>query len=96
VIAWETTSELAALGYFVQRVEKIGGAWVRLNAQMIPGQAPGSSAGHSYRWTDATARRGAAYRYRVSAVDLSGVETPLATVAVQMPATWLWLPVVTR
>ncbi|MCX6033321.1 MAG: hypothetical protein NT169_29070 [Chloroflexi bacterium] len=94
VIAWETTNELAALGYFVQRAAGPGGTWVRLNAQMIASQAPGSSAGYSYRWTDATARRGAAYWYRVSAVDLAGVETPLAAVSVQMPTTWLWLPAV--
>ena len=96
VIAWETTNELDALGYFVQRAAGSGGAWARLNTQMLASQEPGSLVGYSYQWPDTTARPGAAYWYRVAAVDLAGVETPLAAVRVQVPATWLWLPLLMR
>ncbi len=96
VIAWQTTSELNALGYHVDRADATAGAWTRLTGELLPSQAPGSPMGYAYRWTDVTAQRGATYRYRVTAVTLAGAETPLAAVDVQMPGAWLWLPVMTR
>jgi len=96
VIAWVTTSELDTLGYHVYRVDAAADAWTRLTEALLASQAPGSASGYAYRWLDGTAQRGAAYRYRVTAMAQSGLETPLAEVDVQMPAAWLWLPAVMR
>jgi hypothetical protein len=91
-VTWETVHELGVQGYAIYRTADAGSAWTRLNATTIPSAAPGSSAGYAYRWTDATATRGHSYWYRVVAVGLDGVETPLASVVVTTPYAWHWLP----
>ncbi|MCX6032424.1 MAG: hypothetical protein NT169_24420 [Chloroflexi bacterium] len=96
VVAWETTSELSSQGYHVYRADAAGGDWTRLNAAMIPSQAPGSPSGYGYRWNDAGVARGATYRYLVAAVGLDGSEEALETVSVTMPVGWYWLPAVAQ
>ncbi len=71
------------------------GEWVRLNAALIPAAAPGSSEGHAYTWTDATARPGTgrSYVYRLEAVALDGSAETLETLDVTYrPAQRRWLP----
>jgi hypothetical protein len=91
-VRWETASEADTLGFILYRAAA-GDDWTRLNAVMIPSQAPGSPFGASYRYDDATAARGTAYRYRLAAVGMDGGETVLDAVQVSTPY-WLWLPVV--
>ena len=57
-LSWESGSELDLLGYNLYRGE-IGGAFLRLNSQPIPGTA----------FRDLTARPGTDYAYRVTAID---------------------------
>ncbi len=95
-MAWETTSELSSQGYHVYRAEGAGGDWTRLNAAMIPSQAPGSPSSYGYRWNDSGVARRATYHYRVAAVGFDGSEEALETVSVTTPVGWYWLPVVAR
>ncbi len=92
-VRWETASEADTLGFNLYRADA-GGAWTQVNAAMIASQAPGSPSGYSYRYDDATAARGATYRYRLAAVGMDGGETPLDAVSVTTPVGWYWLPVV--
>ena len=91
-VRWETASEADTLGFNLYRAAAAGGEWTKLNAALIPSQAPGSPFGASYRYDDASAARGTAYRYRLAAVGLAGGETPLESVQVNTPY-WLWLAV---
>ncbi len=93
-VRWETASEADTLGFNLYRAVA-GGEWTKLNAAMIPSQAPGSPFGASYTYDDASAARGTSYRYRLAAVGLDGIETPLETVQVSTPY-WLWAPAVGR
>ncbi len=56
--------------------------WVRLNDALIAAAAPGSSEGHSYAFTDATAAQGATYWYALEDVALDGTLTRHAPVSV--------------
>lgn len=58
------------------------GEWVRLNAALIPSAAPGSSEGHAYTWTDATALPGARYAYLLEDVAFDGTPTRHAPITV--------------
>ena len=49
--------------------------WVKLNDVLIAAAAPGSSQGHSYTFTDATATQGATYWYALEDVALDGTAT---------------------
>jgi hypothetical protein len=93
---WATATETNTLGFHVYRADAAGGDWTRLNAAMIPSQAPGSPSGYSYRYSDATVARGQSYWYRVAAVDTSGAETALDAVQATYPYAWRWLPMAER
>jgi len=88
-VRWETASEADTLGFNLYRAAA-GDDWTRLNAAMIPSQAPGSPFGASYRYDDAAAARGTAYHYRLAAVGMDGGETVLDAVQVSTPY-WTWL-----
>ncbi len=69
------------------------GEWTRLNAALIPAAAPGSSEGHAYTWTDATARPNTPYRYRLEAVALDGATEVVDVIDVTYhPLQRHWLP----
>ncbi len=111
-LAWETVSETDNAGFNVYRAEggSVGptgvlredrpqqeGAWVRLNAALIPAAAPGSSEGHAYTWTDATARPNTPYRYRLEAVTLDGATEVVDVIDVtDRPLQRHWLPLLAR
>ncbi len=104
-LAWETVSETDNAGFNVYRAEggSVGdrpqqeGTWVRLNAALIPAAAPGSSEGHAYTWTDATARPNTPYRYRLEAVALDGTMQVVDVIDVtDRPLQRHWLPLLAR
>ncbi len=94
IVSWETESETDNLGFHLYRTVAGRDDWARLNAALIPSVAAGSVAGHVYTWTDATARRGHTYEYRLVAVGFDAGERTLQTVSVRYPAVQLWLPLV--
>lgn len=71
LLAWETVSEIDHRGFNIYRANDEAGPWTQVNATLIPAQAPGSSAGHAYTWTDAAAMPGTTW-YQLEDVSLSG------------------------
>ncbi|MGB3220234.1 MAG: hypothetical protein WBD79_22790, partial [Anaerolineae bacterium] len=73
LVAWETTSELGNLGFDLWRGETPNAPTQRLNAALIPSQAPGSSQGFSYAWLDQNNLvMGVTYYYWLDVVEFSG------------------------
>ena len=73
LVAWETTSELGNLGFDLWRGETPNAPTQRLNAALIPSQAPGSSQGFSYAWLDQdNLVMGVTYYYWLDVVEFSG------------------------
>ncbi len=85
-LAWETVSETDNAGFNVYRAGSVADRpeqeWVKLNDALIAAAAPGSSEGHSYAFTDATAAQGATYWYALEDVALDGTLTRHAPVSV--------------
>jgi subtilisin-like proprotein convertase family protein len=83
VVAWETVSELGNAGFNLVRATSPAGPGQPLNAALIPSQAPGSSGGFAYFWTDRTdLTPGATYYYWLEDVDLGGAATRHGPVSV--------------
>ncbi len=92
-LAWETVSEADNAGFNVYRAESELGPWTRVNDALIPAAAPGSSEGHAYAWTDATAQPNTVYVYRLESVALDGTaEVKDVTGITYRPAQRRWLP----
>lgn len=72
-VAWQTVSERDVKGFNVYRAASPGGAWTKLNANMIPAKAPGSLGAGSYAWADAGLSAGATYFYQLESISLSDV-----------------------
>jgi hypothetical protein len=68
LLHWRTGTEAGLLGFQVYRSR--GNSWRRISHSLIA--AKGSVSGASYRFLDRTARRAAAYRYRIKAVNRDG------------------------
>jgi hypothetical protein len=71
-LQWETATELDNLGFNLYRAEAADGPWTKLNASLIPAQAPGSPVGATYTFEDANITRGATYYYRLEDLDVYG------------------------
>lgn len=69
VFHWETLEEHGTVGFFAERKE--GGAWVRINAEMLPGLIA-SPMGAEYWLADPGARPGDGYQYRLIEVEAWG------------------------
>lgn len=94
-LAWETVAETDNAGFNLSRAGDETGPWTRLNAALIPAAAPGSSAGHSYTWLDATAAPDTPYVYRLEAVALDGSAEILDISSVTYrPQMRRWLPLI--
>jgi len=102
VVKWETATELDVLGFYVTRADSSDGPQVKLNADLIPSQAPGSPAGASYQYVDQGAEPGQVYYYWLEAVDAYGQSAEHGPVSatgsqVQAPAKYrVFLPWITR
>jgi hypothetical protein len=76
VACWETAAEVDLLGFHLYRSDTgAPGSFVRLNEELIPGQAPGSPVGASYQWVDVTVAAGQTYFYLLEDVDVYGRAT---------------------
>lgn len=75
LITWETAQELNNLGFNLYRGASPAGPWTRLNATLIPSQAPGAVFGADYAWLDETVAPETTYFYRLEDVDTQGVST---------------------
>ncbi|MFT5122632.1 MAG: hypothetical protein ACI97B_001263 [Verrucomicrobiales bacterium] len=71
-VSWTTGSETDNLGYFLYRSAKMNGQRLRLNSELIGGQANGS--GGSYTFEDDTAGGGRHF-YWLEDIDLDGTST---------------------
>ena len=69
-VAWHTESEWGTAGFFVYRLDAESGAETRLNEVLVPSVF--EPAGASYGLVDPAAKAGAAGRYRLEEVELSG------------------------
>lgn len=72
VVTWETVSELQNAGFNLYRSENDYEAGERINAELIPSQAPGSAQGFTYQVEDLDVTPGQTYWYTLEDVDLSG------------------------
>jgi hypothetical protein len=98
-IEWETATEIDNLGFNLYRSEADGGPYVKLNDALIPSQAPGSSIGAVYTYTDSLVQPGFTYYYKIEDVDAFGVSTlhgPIWATAAAPPLHRLYLPLVLR
>ena len=75
VLRWETATEIDNLGFNLYRAESPEGERTRLNASLIPSQAPGSPVGAVYTWRDTSVQPGVTYYYWLEDVDLHGHAT---------------------
>ncbi len=73
LVQWETASEVDNLGFHVWRATSANGQRKRLTAQIIPGQAPGSTSGGHYQYLDETALPGLTCYYWVEQVGVDGL-----------------------
>ncbi|MFZ1475875.1 MAG: hypothetical protein WAV79_23390, partial [Anaerolineae bacterium] len=75
LVTWETTSEVGTLGFDLWRGMTPDAPTQRLNAELIPSQAPGSSPGFCYAWLDQdNLVMGATYYYWLDVVEVSGAQ----------------------
>ena len=85
-VGWETTSEINNAGFNLYRAESASGAQAKLNADLIPSQAPGSTQGALYEYLDANVAPGQTYWYWLESVDISGATTLNGPVSVDVSA----------
>ena len=98
-LAWETASELELLGFHLYRAESVDGPQIRLNEELIPGQAPGSPVGGSYEFVDEAVVPGVTYWYWLADVDVRGAATlhGPASAVVPVDASYrVYLPLVNK
>ena len=74
LISWETFNERHLLGFNVLRARSDRGAATRVNPVWIPSMGESASPA-AYSFFDATATPGVAYRYRIEAVTLEGLQS---------------------
>ncbi len=94
VITWETIHEWDNAGFHLYRRPAGSGAYERLNAQIIPSQAPGGG-GATYRFEDAGVTAGFTYEYLLEGVDLHGGTTFLSSASTTALYT-VYLPLLGR
>jgi hypothetical protein len=85
LLEWETASEVDLLGFDVYRAEAPDGPQTRLNAALIPAQAPGSLVGAVYQFRDEAAEPGLTCWYWLKSVDAYGQATRHGPTSVEVP-----------
>ena len=71
LLEWTTESEVDNAGFNILRSETENGAFVKINASLIPGNGT-TAERQTYTWTDTTAKPNTAYYYRLEDISLSG------------------------
>jgi hypothetical protein len=74
-VEWETVSEAGSAGFNLYRASAPDGPYTKVNAELIPSQAPGQAGGAVYVWTDDDVRPARTYYYRLEDVDIYGCAT---------------------
>ena len=83
VLSWRTGAELDTLGFDVWR-SAAGNKALKVNRALVPAKAVGRAGGATYRVTDATARPGVRYTYRLRATSRDGKRSWRATTTVRV------------
>lgn len=86
LVTWETVSEVNNQGFNLYRSTSPGAAGEKINAALIPSQAPGSAQGAVYTWQDADVTAGTTYYYTLEDLDLSGASSLHGPVSVAFQA----------
>ncbi len=71
-LKWTTANELLVIGFNVYRSDSKAGPYGKLNALLVPANAPGSMKGGKYVYKDATAQPGKKYFYQIEVVQSDG------------------------
>ncbi|MBP7276347.1 MAG: autotransporter-associated beta strand repeat-containing protein, partial [Kiritimatiellae bacterium] len=72
-VEWEVAMELDTKGYDLER--KVNGEWVRINADLVPAQAPGEGV-KIYRQMDDGVQSGETHEWRIIEEEFSGTRNP--------------------
>jgi len=80
LVTWKVSREENHAGYNLYRLEDVGGGadYVKLNRALVVGRSP-------YEFEDGGVKAGAAYKYLLEAVDLSGGKERFGPVRVEVP-----------
>ena len=71
LLEWTTESEVDNAGFNIRRSETEQGAFVKVNATLIPGNGT-TAERQTYTWTDTTAKSDTAYYYQLEDISFSG------------------------
>ena len=85
IVEWTTESEVNHAGFNVYRSENPDGPYVKLNDTLVPASGD-PIAGGSYVYTDATARPGVTYYYKLEDVELHGTTSMHGPIEVAIEA----------
>jgi hypothetical protein len=75
VLDWQTATEFDNLGFNLYRAETADGPRTKLNADLIPSQAPGSPTDATYQFVDSGVKPGITYSYWLEDADVYGAAT---------------------
>ncbi len=75
LLNWETVSEEGVLGFHLYRSTEPDAEGTLITDELIQAEAPGSTEGASYTWTDTDVETGVTYYYWLEAVDTFGDST---------------------
>jgi hypothetical protein len=101
LLTWETDNELDNVGFNLYRAQAPDGQRTRLNEQMIPSQAPGSTSGAIYTFLDSAVEPGVTYYYWLEAISLSNFPSQFGPVDARLtpstiPTFQFFLPLVNK